>query len=129
MENHVVSAEKTASDLSSTSMVERVAYAMNRFSLDNSASDGSWFIYDHELNETVRIGIDASEEPLDIVDRMNAVAVIKAMREPTTDMVDEGDIYADGPGYSAKVWESMIDKSLSDFTRVVEQTGILKGDK
>jgi len=34
------------------------------------------------------------------------------MREPTDEMSDRGDIWADGPGYSAKVWRAMIDAAL-----------------
>lgn len=41
-----------------------------------------------------------------------ARAAIEAMRDPTDAMCDKGDIWADGPGYSEKVWQAMIDVAL-----------------
>lgn len=43
----------------------------------------------------------------------DAFAAIKAMHEPTEEMVSRGDVYADGPGYAHKVWQEMIAVALT----------------
>lgn len=75
-------------------MVERVARAIGTVTGDYS--EGAGWLGDN----THEIGL------------RKARAAIEAMRDPTDAMVEQGDVWADGPGYSIKVIEAMIDEAL-----------------
>lgn len=46
--------------------------------------------------------------------RTYASDVFEEILEPTDAMVEAGDIFADGPGYSAKVWRDMIEVARNE---------------
>lgn len=75
-------------------MVERVAKAMWE-----SNHEGRW--------EDWRDGQDVSRQ----IYKKEAALAIEAMREPTIDMVQEGDDYR---GFSSRtIWQAMIDEALT----------------
>ena len=83
-------------------MIDAVAYAMQTYCLEGHI-DGSFFIQNGYTEEVVRTGLTAHDEPLDIVDEMNARAAIAAMRELSSEWHNFDDVEA---------WHRMIDRAL-----------------
>lgn len=75
-------------------MLERVARAIG--AVIGDYSEGAGWLGDN----THEIGLK------------KARAAMEALREPTDAMIERGDVWADGPGYSIKVIEAMIDEAL-----------------
>lgn len=94
-------------------MVDRVSFEMQRYELEGPADDGSFFIVDGYRSVKVREGLTADDEPIDIVDGMNARAAIAAMREPTVAMRQAGEKALDGirGAWPEEAWRAMIDEA------------------
>lgn len=94
-----------------TELVERVAYAMDTFHLEEHV-DGTFFIQDRH-GKVVRERLTAADEPNDIVAGMNARAMIAAMREPTEAMIAAGREYAQDDAIDTRdAWHAMIDEAM-----------------
>ena len=68
-------------------MIDRVSFEMQRYQLENHVN-GTFFIQDGYTDAVVREGLTADDEPMDIVDDMNATAAILALREPTEEQLN-----------------------------------------
>lgn len=75
-----------------------------------------------KMIETIAGTIDAAGEewakgtlnmPWEIPSELLAVAILKAMREPTYDMVFKSGI-KQWPGVSKNIWQRMIDKAIKE---------------
>lgn len=105
-------------------MIDRVSFEMKRYQLESHV-DGTFFIQDGYTDAVVREELTAADEPMDIVDEMNARAVILAMREPTEAMknitkivIEDLHRYQFTTGKLeleiklSSVWRNMIDEAL-----------------
>ncbi|MFG1260085.1 hypothetical protein V5F79_22415 [Xanthobacter flavus] len=94
-------------------MQERIAWAIYESRTGNGASDGHWenrvkaFREMVEMFPDLPIGGDAVSDAF-----RDALAVMKAMREPTEAMAGAATPFADDDG-PALVWKTMLDAEIS----------------
>jgi hypothetical protein len=60
------------------SLAGDISYEMKRFTLEDSI-DGTFFIQDGYTDAVIRMRLTREDEPLDIVDEMNARAVLQVI--------------------------------------------------
>ena len=90
--------------------LQRVAFEMQRYDLE-ACTDGTSMIIDGYTSAKVREGLTAADEPLDIVDEMNARSAVTAMRKPTDAMIEAGATLG-SRCIPSVIYQRMIDEAL-----------------
>ncbi len=91
-------------------IIKNVSFEMQRYSLEEY-SDGTFRILDDYRDVVVRDNLTQADEPMDIVDEMNARGAVAAMREPTEGMKTVAEAW----NFPAEtIWKAMIDKVLEE---------------
>ena len=101
----------------------RIAFVMNTFGVA-PMTDGSISIENYKTCELVRRGLTADDEPMDIADDMNVCEVLKAVRDPSPEMIAAGKFWLDSiwldktPFKPEDLFKVMIDAALKESPRL-----------
>lgn len=104
-------------------IIDRVSFEMQRYSVD-AVTDGTFRIIDGYTEQVMRDGLTADDEPMDIVDEMNARSAIRAMREPTAAMISVAPIRyheVTAHGQSVGVLPYWSDGPVDAYRRMIDE--------